>query len=96
MFESLTRKRPPQAPAVQQRALPPELIPTRLPPAAPDPAIATINLKTVQSPALAFHSGARPTFIPTTLAYRSPETGGTQRATLAEMAGYISTLLAKG
>ncbi len=95
MLEILTRKRP-----VQQRALPAELIPARTQPAATvDPGVAVISMQTVTAPAMTFARAAGPvppSLGPTSQAYRTPETGGTQREALAEIAGCLTTRLTAG
>ena len=95
MLEILTRKRP-----VQQRPLPAELIPARTQPAAAaNPDVAVISMQTVSAPAMTLARPASPVPPfpgPTSQAYRTPDTGGTQREALAEMAGYITTRLTAG
>ncbi len=95
MLEILTRKKP-----VQQRPLPRERVPAKVPPpAVATPDVAVISMRTVSAPAMSFArpAGSIPPLPgPTSQAYRSPESGGTQREALAEMAGYLTTRLTAG
>ena len=83
MSDTLTRQ-----PFLDQRPLPSSLVPTKVQP-APDPGTAVISVQSVLTNQGRMGYG-QPSPLPLapTSTYHSPQNGGTQRAALAEMAGY--------